>query len=166
MANMFLAQLGYVVGIRIKIHSLLRADTLVSVYTIRQFHLSARIVHEGHIKQTSMSKCTPGMHTHTHTHTCVRMYTHTHTHIHTHAKVCFLPNACLQPSFIGMLGLQQSLTPSRNNGFLNMFKLMQRKTLEMAASALKQQVCGCGCGCGRGCGCGCGCGHGCGHGCG
>ncbi|KAF5831469.1 bola-like protein-domain-containing protein [Dunaliella salina] len=46
---------------------------------------------------------------------------------------------CVCPSFIGMLGLQQSLTPSRNNGFLNMFKLMQRKTLETAASSLSQQ---------------------------
>lgn len=37
----------------------------------------------------------------------------------------------LQPDFIAALGLQQSLTPSRNNGFLNMFKLMQSKALEI-----------------------------------
>ena len=37
----------------------------------------------------------------------------------------------IQPEFISMLGLQQSLTPSRNNGFLNMFKLMQGKALEI-----------------------------------
>ena len=37
----------------------------------------------------------------------------------------------IQPDFISMLGLQQSLTPSRNNGFLNMFKLMQGKALEL-----------------------------------
>jgi len=37
----------------------------------------------------------------------------------------------IQPDFIAMLGLQQSLTPSRNNGFLNMFKLMQAKALEL-----------------------------------
>ncbi|KAG2490773.1 hypothetical protein HYH03_010923 [Edaphochlamys debaryana] len=41
----------------------------------------------------------------------------------------------LEPDFIEMLGLKQSLTPSRNNGFLNMFKLMQRKTLEVVAAA-------------------------------
>ncbi|CAG9462473.1 unnamed protein product [Pedinophyceae sp. YPF-701] len=35
----------------------------------------------------------------------------------------------IEPSFIEMLGLNQSLTPSRNNGFLNMFKLMQKKAL-------------------------------------
>jgi BolA-like protein 1 len=37
----------------------------------------------------------------------------------------------IQPNFIAELGLQQSLTPSRNNGFLNMFKLMQGKALEL-----------------------------------
>ncbi|KAF5728494.1 hypothetical protein HS088_TW21G00642 [Tripterygium wilfordii] len=34
------------------------------------------------------------------------------------------------PDFVVLLGLQQSLTPSRNNGFLNMLKLMQKKALE------------------------------------
>ena len=46
----------------------------------------------------------------------------------------------IQADFIAMLGLQQSLTPSRNNGFLNMFKLMQAKALEiyMQQEAAKQ----------------------------
>ncbi|EFJ47442.1 cysteine desulfuration protein [Volvox carteri f. nagariensis] len=43
----------------------------------------------------------------------------------------------VQPTFIEMLGLKQSLTPSRNNGFLNMFRLMQRKTLELVAAAAR-----------------------------
>lgn len=34
----------------------------------------------------------------------------------------------VQSDFIEMLGLKQSLTPSRNNGFLNMFRLMQVRT--------------------------------------
>jgi sulfur transfer protein SufE len=33
--------------------------------------------------------------------------------------------AAIKADFIEMLGLKQSLTPSRNNGFLNMFKLMK-----------------------------------------
>ena len=37
----------------------------------------------------------------------------------------------VQPDFIASLGLTQALTPSRNNGFLNMFKLMQAKALEL-----------------------------------
>jgi len=37
----------------------------------------------------------------------------------------------LSPGFIDELGLRQSLTPSRNNGFLNMFLKMQRIALEL-----------------------------------
>lgn len=37
----------------------------------------------------------------------------------------------ISPDFVILLGLQQSLTPSRNNGFLNMLKLMQKKALEL-----------------------------------
>lgn len=43
----------------------------------------------------------------------------------------------VEPDFIEALGLKQSLTPSRNNGFLNMFRLMQRKTLEIVKAAVQ-----------------------------
>lgn len=43
----------------------------------------------------------------------------------------------IQPEFITELGLQQSLTPSRNNGFLNMFKLMQAKSLDIVVEKSK-----------------------------
>jgi hypothetical protein len=41
----------------------------------------------------------------------------------------------VEPTFIEMLGLKQSLTPSRDNGFLNMLKLMQRKTLALVSDS-------------------------------
>lgn len=41
------------------------------------------------------------------------------------------------PDFVMLLGLQQSLTPSRNNGFLNMLKLMQKKALMLYVEAEK-----------------------------
>ena len=40
--------------------------------------------------------------------------------------------ANIDPEFIEMLGLKQSLTPSRNNGFLNMFRLMQARASVLA----------------------------------
>jgi len=46
----------------------------------------------------------------------------------------------VDPSFIEMLGLQGALTPSRNNGFLNMFRLMQKKSLALVVAQAKGQV--------------------------
>jgi BolA-like protein 1 len=39
------------------------------------------------------------------------------------------------PDFIDLLGIRQSLSPSRNSGMLNMLKLMQRKALELATQS-------------------------------
>ena len=39
----------------------------------------------------------------------------------------------MSPNFIENLGLKQSLTPSRNNGFLYMFRKMQRQAAELHA---------------------------------
>ncbi|KAJ4913255.1 hypothetical protein Rs2_07876 [Raphanus sativus] len=39
------------------------------------------------------------------------------------------------PDFAVLLGLQQSLTPSRNNGFLNMLRLMQKKAMSLEVRA-------------------------------
>jgi Fe-S metabolism associated domain len=35
-------------------------------------------------------------------------------------------------AIIDALGLKQKLTPSRNNGFLNMFRLMQQKAAQLS----------------------------------
>ncbi|XP_043695327.1 sufE-like protein 1, chloroplastic/mitochondrial [Telopea speciosissima] len=41
----------------------------------------------------------------------------------------------VSPDFVKLLGLQQSLTPSRNNGFVNMLNLMQKKALQVFMEA-------------------------------
>ena len=41
----------------------------------------------------------------------------------------------IQPDFIQQLGLSQALTPSRSNGFLNIFELMQAKSLRLLSQA-------------------------------
>lgn len=43
----------------------------------------------------------------------------------------------ISPDFIVLLGLKQSLSPSRNNGFLNMFQLMQKKALMLYVESEK-----------------------------
>ncbi|MFN5194180.1 MAG: SufE family protein [Cyanobacteriota bacterium] len=40
----------------------------------------------------------------------------------------------IDPGFIAATGLQASLTPSRANGFLNIFRAMQRQAAELAAA--------------------------------
>ncbi|MBM5797708.1 MAG: SufE family protein [Cyanobacteria bacterium M_surface_7_m2_040] len=42
--------------------------------------------------------------------------------------------AAIDPGFIAQTGLQASLTPSRANGFINIFKLMQAQARALAAS--------------------------------
>jgi len=48
--------------------------------------------------------------------------------------------ARLSPEWITAMGLSQSLTPSRNNGFLNMYQLMQKKALALLVSAGSEPV--------------------------
>ncbi|CAK0780542.1 hypothetical protein CVIRNUC_005087 [Coccomyxa viridis] len=47
--------------------------------------------------------------------------------------------ASLTPDWITAIGLQQSLTPSRNNGFLNMFSLMRHKAAQLLNSQASEE---------------------------
>ena len=42
----------------------------------------------------------------------------------------------IPPEFISNMGLSQSLTPSRNNGFLNMFRLMQARSKDLVQQVI------------------------------
>ncbi|CAL9226933.1 unnamed protein product [Arabidopsis halleri] len=46
----------------------------------------------------------------------------------------------ISPDFALLLGLQQSLTPSRSNGFLNMLKLMQKKALHLEVKGVEDST--------------------------
>ncbi|MFM8604412.1 MAG: SufE family protein, partial [Cyanobium sp.] len=43
--------------------------------------------------------------------------------------------AAIDPAFLAATGLQASLTPSRANGFLNIFRMMQAQAAGLAAAA-------------------------------
>jgi len=42
--------------------------------------------------------------------------------------------ACIDPAFLSETGLQASLTPSRANGFLNIFKMMQAQASALSSA--------------------------------
>ncbi len=46
--------------------------------------------------------------------------------------------AAIDPAFLGEMGLQASLTPSRANGFLNILRTMQAQAQALAAGAVDQ----------------------------
>lgn len=49
--------------------------------------------------------------------------------------------ATLTPEWMSTIGLQQSLTPSRNNGFLNMFGLMRQKATQLVNGQVQHSPC-------------------------
>jgi cysteine desulfuration protein SufE len=46
--------------------------------------------------------------------------------------------AAIDPAFLGEMGLQASLTPSRANGFLNILRAMQAQAQALATGASEQ----------------------------